>query len=154
MHTWDLTTQSAPDEHFYASMHCICIIFAYFCTKCALCLHFYQQCIVSRQIHCWFADNVQNTCRLRTLCADLVQTLSSKVCTWRTLHTWTECAKSAKIKSVQACTLCTPCHWCAKSAVSVNPSQANLAKNCSNPTHMHRDNVLHVLADACVARPC
>ena len=82
------------------------------CIECATSLHFLEQCVCLRQIHCSYADFMQNTCRLCRLGADCMQILCRlflkslrladhadfcKVCTsakiWhadymQTLHTW------------------------------------------------------------------
>ncbi len=66
------------------------------CIKYASGVQFYQRKYFSRKTFLWYAGLVQNTCILCTLCADLVHTFSEKVCIWRTMHTWPECASLQK----------------------------------------------------------
>ncbi len=119
--TWQ--QESVPNARLYDSLHHVCHKSAQVCKQCASSLHFYQPGVSPRKSPGWYADLVQNTCILCTLCADLMHTISEKVCIWRTMHTWPRVCKNL------ACTLRTLFLWCAKSAQCFKPSQTNLAKH-------------------------
>ncbi len=69
-----LQQKSVPDAHLYACLHHFCIMSAQVCTRYAQSLHFYQPGDFPRKKPGWFADFVQKTCTLCTLCADFVYT--------------------------------------------------------------------------------
>ncbi len=75
---------------------------------------------------------MQNTCILCTLCADLGHTFSEKVCIWRTLHTWPECARLQKSCMHTLHTFNLGCKVCTMFQALTGKS----SKTASNPTPM------------------
>ncbi len=152
--------KSALEAHLYESLHGVCIMSASVCIKCASSLHFYQRAVSPRQTACWFADFVQNTRTFCKLCADSLHTYVSKVCSWRTVHTYPKFA----------CTPCTHLYWLFKVCImfQTNPSK-NLLVAIQHDAHaghtrrwrvqvvrqLYRRFHLHVgLEDAAAAERC
>ena len=122
----------------------VCIMSAYVCLKCALSLH--QVCIFITQgfspekkpgdMQTWCRKRAHYTHFLHTRCI-LSARVVLKVCIWRTLHTWPECASLQKSGMHTLHTFPLVCKVCTMFQTLSGKS----SKTPSNPTPMHTQGI-------------